>query len=89
MNKIIHGDALEQLKLLDDNSIDLIVTDTPYIVEKMGGQKSCSFVKRMARTQNEMKSDGLMDGFNIQPILKEFMRVVKKTNIYISQIFNK
>ena len=30
MNKIIHGDCLDKLKELEDNSIDSIVTDPPY-----------------------------------------------------------
>jgi len=29
-NKIIFGDSKEKLKELEDNSIDLIVTDPPY-----------------------------------------------------------
>lgn len=36
MNKIIHGDCLEKLKDLDDNSIDAICTDPPYGLEFMG-----------------------------------------------------
>jgi DNA modification methylase len=30
LNKIICGDALEELKKLSDESIDLIITDSPY-----------------------------------------------------------
>ena len=33
---IIHGDALERLKLLPDNSVDSIVTDPPYGLSFMG-----------------------------------------------------
>ena len=36
MNKIIHGDCLEKLKELEDNSIDGIVTDPPYELGFMG-----------------------------------------------------
>jgi site-specific DNA-methyltransferase (adenine-specific) len=36
LNKIIHGNALECLRELSDNSIDLIVTDPPYGVSFMG-----------------------------------------------------
>ncbi len=36
MNKIIHGDCLEKLKELEDNSIDSIVTDPPYELGFMG-----------------------------------------------------
>ena len=36
MNKIIHGDCLDKLKELEDNSIDSIVTDPPYELGFMG-----------------------------------------------------
>lgn len=30
MQKLINGDCLESLKLIDDNSIDLVLIDPPY-----------------------------------------------------------
>jgi|TARA_Y100000310_G_scaffold303087_1_gene341083 site-specific DNA-methyltransferase (adenine-specific) len=30
MNKIIHGDCIEELKKISDNSVDLVLTDPPY-----------------------------------------------------------
>ena len=30
LNKILHGDCLEVLKMIPDDSIDLIVTSPPY-----------------------------------------------------------
>ena len=36
MNQVIHGDCLETLKTLEDNSIDSIVTDPPYGLSFMG-----------------------------------------------------
>ena len=36
MNKIIHGDCLDKLKELEDNSIDSIVADPPYELGFMG-----------------------------------------------------
>jgi len=35
INKIITGDALEVLSKIEDNSIDLILTDPPYFLDKM------------------------------------------------------
>lgn len=35
--KLIHGDCLEVMKDIRDNSIDLIVTDPPYLIN----YKSC------------------------------------------------
>ena len=36
MNKIIQGDCVEELKGLEDNSIDSIITDPPYELGFMG-----------------------------------------------------
>jgi len=46
INKIYNMDCLEGLKQLDDNSVDLIVTDPPYGINicsngKVGGGKLC------------------------------------------------
>jgi len=35
LNKIIHGDSLRVLSMLDNNSIDLVLTDPPYFLDKM------------------------------------------------------
>ena len=36
INKVIHGDCLEELKTLPENSVDSIVTDPPYELGFMG-----------------------------------------------------
>jgi len=36
MNKVLHGDSLEILKTLEENSVDSIVTDPPYELGFMG-----------------------------------------------------
>jgi len=33
--KIIHGDCIEELKKLTDNSIDCVITDPPYFIDKL------------------------------------------------------
>ena len=35
MNKILNGDSLEILKSIDKNSIDVVVTDPPYFLDKL------------------------------------------------------
>ena len=35
MNKIIHGDCLKELQHLEDNSVDLVLTDPPYFIHKL------------------------------------------------------
>lgn len=36
LNKIYHGDCIEVMKTFPDNSVDAIVTDSPYGLEFMG-----------------------------------------------------
>lgn len=33
LNKILHGDCLEQMKLIEKNSIDLIYLDPPFFTQ--------------------------------------------------------
>lgn len=82
MGDILLGDAYELIKTIPDKSIDLIVTDPPYcgdypggggVAKHNGGEKD--FVK-------EIKRMNLYDGFDLS-ILDEFVRVMKKINIYL------
>ena len=35
INKIIQGDALEVMKIIEHNSIDVVLTDPPYFLDKL------------------------------------------------------
>ena len=77
-DKIYLGDAYELIKGVPDKSIDLIVTDPPYLGAYGGGggaAKEKDYVKKI-------KEEGLYDGFDLS-ILDEFVRVMKKINIYL------
>ena len=43
MSILLYGDCLEELKSVDDESIDLIFCDLPYVDSKGKGQTSCSW----------------------------------------------
>ena len=43
--KLIKGDAIDELERLDDNSIDLFLTDPPYFVHKLDSDWSFEFIK--------------------------------------------
>jgi len=63
-NKIYQGDCLELMKQIEDNSIDLVVTDPPYkLTQKYG---------------NCIDSDNLMAVASIINSLKEISRVLKR-----------
>ena len=77
MYKLYNKDCLEVMKNMEDDSIDLVITDPPYEISTSGAgiykQKDKKYVKEL----NEMK-----DGFSDE-ILNELCRVMKKINIYI------
>lgn len=65
---IIQGNAYELIKSIPDKSIDLIVTDPPYLYDKVGSGKNTCY--------NDM-IEGVKD-----ELYQEFFRVLKKVNIY-------
>ena len=42
MSKLINGNAIEIMKTLKDESVDLVVTDPPYKLNKTSGSKTSS-----------------------------------------------
>ena len=69
------GDCLELMKQLPDKSIDLIVTDPPYLIETKGAglYKQQKYTKEL---------ENIKDGFSTL-ILDEMCRVMKHINIYL------
>lgn len=71
------GDCLHLIKQLPDNSIDLVVTDPPYVIDNKGGglytQEDKQYVKQL---------EGIKDGFSTE-VLDELCRVMKNINIYL------
>ena len=75
-NEVYNMDCMEGLKLLDDNSIDLVVMDPPYLLNlnKTKNTKSCN------RYANDLLK--LKDGFDLK-VLDILIQKMKKINIYI------
>lgn len=75
------GDCLEIIKTIPDNSIDLVVTDPPYIVTHGGTHARSNFIScRVDKIESELTE--LSNGFDFT-ILDECCRVLKKINIYV------
>lgn len=75
MERLINGDCYEKIKEIEDNSVDLVITDPPYIVGTVGGD----FAQR--RTYYGELS-GMSVGFDLS-IFDELIKKMKKINIYI------
>lgn len=87
LDTIYNDDCIEGLKRMEDNSVDLVITDPPYVLENQGGgfwSKSEVNNHYNARgTRKGMdKLSSIKDGFD-DTILDELCRVMKKINIYI------
>jgi site-specific DNA-methyltransferase (adenine-specific) len=54
---LIHADAIEAMKKLQDNSVDLVVTDPPYNLRKNYGetQDKLEFNEYLTFTENWLK----------------------------------
>lgn len=75
-NEVYNMDCMEGIKLLDDNSVDLVVIDPPYLLN-LTKVKNTSSINNYA---NELI--GLKDGFDLK-VLDLLVQKMKKINIYI------
>lgn len=75
-NEVYNMDCMEGLKLLDDNSIDLVVMDPPYLLNINKVKKTTTFNK-YANDLIELKN-----GFDLK-VLDILIKKMKKINIYI------
>ena len=82
LNTIYCEDCYEAIKKIPDKSVDLIVTDPPYDIRntKAGGQSALA--KSFQQMNDELRNNKLTHSINFK-ILDEFVRILKKINIYI------
>lgn len=80
-NNIYNVDCYQAIKELPDKSIDLIVTDPPYEIETEGSNNNLGVSLKQGMIK-EIKDLKIEKGINVE-ILDEFMRIMKKPNIYI------
>ncbi len=79
LNEIYNEDSYEAIKKIPDKSVDCIYVDVPYLYQK-GGSSSTLLGQRMVNMRNQLAD--ISDGFDYQ-ILEEFIRIMKKINIFI------
>lgn len=78
MQGIILGDAYKLIKEIPDKSIDCIITDPPYDIKVEHGAGAFGVKKKV----NYKELADIASGFDYS-ILDDFVRVLKKINIYI------
>lgn len=77
---LINGEANEQLCYINDESVDLVIIDPPYVIETSGGG-ICGKDGNVKQFKDH-DLDAMKDGFS-NAVLGELCRVMKKINIYI------
>lgn len=84
LNNIYKGDAYKLIKELPDKCVDLIITDPPYQID--GLHTGTGILKDRAKNLNfyvnQMMDSGIDKGIDLK-ILDDFVRIMKKINIYI------
>jgi len=81
MNKIHHIDCLEFMKRVPDNYFDLVLTDPPYELSKSEAGEG-SLVSLGKFTKNGKLAE-ISDGFEVNNVLQECLRITKKANMFI------
>lgn len=65
--KLYKGDCLLNLENIKDNSIDLIVTDPPYLIDTVGGQGSVNSILKLDKSLNDLKKNqDITMGYDIE-----------------------
>lgn len=80
-NIFICDDSLNYIKSLEDNCIDLIVTDPPYELNESNPGDNNVGMSRQKYFSEQYKS--ICNGFNEHSYFGEFQRVLKKINLFI------
>ena len=79
--KLYNADCLDILKSLPDKSVDLVVTDPPYLVGTEGGLSNSG--SSMNNHLVHLKDSNIHEGYDIDVINTELVRVMKNINIYV------
>lgn len=86
MNKIIHGNCLQILKEMPDDSINLIVTDTPYGIQYQSNHQHCDNRGEIAIVKDRPDYFDEIHGDDTIPVewLPDAYRILKNnTAIYV------
>ena len=76
LNRIYNCDCVEGMKKMPDKSIDIVVTDPPYLIETSGAG-----IYKQADKQYVKELKDIKDGFSTD-VLDELCRVMKHINCY-------
>ena len=78
LNRIYNEDCLEGMKRIPDGSVDLVLTDPPYLCDYSRHDSESRFSKKIANDENNSANEGMIERY-----LHECFRIMKdNTAIY-------
>lgn len=79
MNFLLHVDTLEKLPQIESDSVDMVLTDVPYLISRKTNFKSIKdFTKREGETKYSCMDFGTWDEeFDLSTYIKECCRILK------------
>ena len=82
LDNIYNEDCYKAIRDIPDKSVDLIVTDPPYLIENTIAGGNSELAKSIQNMNDELKDNILTNSISIE-LLDEFMRIMKMPNLYI------
>lgn len=83
LDVVYNQDCLEGLRNIPDKSVDLIITDPPYLISATNDGGTVNNIKKLNKSLKELADTGITSGYDIELFNKEFVRVMKEINIYL------
>lgn len=81
MIELYQGDCLELMKNIPDNSVDLLLTDPPYVLNTKGGG-TVNKIMKLSESLADVEKTKIINGYDIELFGQEFLRVMKEINAY-------
>ena len=82
LNEIYNMDCLDGMKLIEDNSVDLVLCDLPYGITSCKWDSKIPFDKLWEQYNRIVKEDGVVVLFGSQPFTTEIINSNKKDYRY-------
>jgi DNA modification methylase len=83
MIQLYNDDALHILDKIENNTIDLIVTDPPYDVSTKSIGGTLQTRMKVDKSLKDLENLEITEGYDISKYAIEFIRIMKEPNIYI------
>lgn len=77
IEKVIHGDCLEELRLIEDKSVDLVLTDPPYGIDYRSNRSKDDLYRSAVKSVEGIYNDGSNNTAFLAEVVFELNRVLK------------